>query len=87
MFSKFTAFINSVFAEPVFNHGERVNLHERGNLVRTDGFVLTQTCGNVLVEWPRGDITYVPSINLTLIAGSTPVASTQTDALQEAISV
>lgn len=45
------AFLFSSPATPVFVAGDRVNLIQRGIIVRTDGYVLAQTPQGVLVEF------------------------------------
>mgnify|MGYP003383238582 CR=1 FL=1 len=62
------SFIRELFEQPTFEPGERVNLVHGGNLQRTDGFVVGQTDGGVLVEWPRGGASVVPADELTLIS-------------------
>lgn len=61
-------FIKALFEEPVFEHGERVNLVHRGNLERTDGYVVAQSDDGVLVEWPHGGVSVVPAAELSLIS-------------------
>lgn len=60
-------FLKSLFAQPHFVSGERVNLVQGGSIARTDGYVVGQTDGGVLVEWPRGGASVVSANHLTLI--------------------
>jgi hypothetical protein len=62
-------FIKSLFAAAhiQFAPGERVNLVRRGRIERTDGYVLAQTDGGVLVEWPRAGSSLVNATDLTAI--------------------
>lgn len=60
-------FLKSLFAQPSFSTGERVNLIQAGSISRTDGYVVGQTDGGVLVEWPRGGASVVSAHQLTLI--------------------
>jgi len=46
-------FFKSLFSNPTFKHGERVNHVHGGTIDRTDGYVVAQTDKGVLVEWPR----------------------------------
>jgi hypothetical protein len=62
------SFIKALFDEPMFEHGERVNLVQRGNLERTDGYVVAQSDDGVLVEWPNGGVSVVPVAELSLIS-------------------
>lgn len=43
--------LNSLFKEPEFAPGSRVNHVPRGILTNTDGYVLAQTSSGVLVEF------------------------------------
>ena len=61
------AFLKSLFTQPSFNAGERVNQLQRGSMLRTDGFVVGQTTRGVLVEWPRGGATLVNPSELAVI--------------------
>ena len=63
----FLLFFKSLFAQPTFNAGERVNQLQRGSMLRTDGFVVGQTERGVLVEWPRGGATLVNPSELSVI--------------------
>ena len=60
-------FLKSLFAQPSFTSGERVNMIQSGSIARTDGYVVGQTDGGVLVEWPRGGASVVSAHQLTLI--------------------
>jgi len=60
-------FLKSLFAQPNFNAGERVNQLQRGSMLRTDGFVVGQTARGVLVEWPRGGATLLIPSELSVI--------------------
>ena len=60
-------FLKSLFAQPNFASGERVNMIQGGAICRTDGYVVGQTEGGVLVEWPRGGASVVSANHLTLI--------------------
>jgi hypothetical protein len=62
-------FLKSLFsvASATFTPGERVNLVRRGSILRTDGYVVAQTDGGVLVEWPRAGSSFVKSSELTAI--------------------
>jgi hypothetical protein len=63
----FLLFIKSMFAEPTFKPGERVNQISGGSIKRTDGYVVGKTESGVLVEWPRGGSSMVPATELSLI--------------------
>lgn len=60
-------FLKSLFAQPSFRTGERVNHLQGGSMLRTDGFVVGQSAQGVLVEWPRGGATVVSPSELSLI--------------------
>lgn len=60
-------FLKSLFAQPTFTSGERVNLILGGAVARTDGYVVGHAEGGVLVEWPRGGASVVNANNLSLI--------------------
>jgi hypothetical protein len=60
-------FFKSLFAQPNFAAGERVNLIVGGSISRTDGFVVGQTDSGVLVEWPRGGSSFVNANQLSAI--------------------
>ena len=63
------SFIKALFNEqPAFEHGDRVNLVQRGNLARTDGYVVAQSDDGVLIEWPNGGVSVVPVAELLLIS-------------------
>jgi hypothetical protein len=59
--------IKSMFAEPTFKPGERVNHIRGGSIKRTDGYVVAKTESGVLVEWPRGGSSMVPATELSVI--------------------
>lgn len=63
----FLLFIKSIFAEPTFKSGERVNHIRGGSIKRTDGYVVAKTENGVLVEWPRGGSSMVPATELSVI--------------------
>lgn len=63
----FLLFIKSLFAEPTFNPGERVNHIRGGSIRRTDGYVVAKTENGVLVEWPRGGFSTIPATELAVI--------------------
>jgi hypothetical protein len=60
-------FLKSLFAEPTFEVGERVNLVRRGSIEQTDGYVVAQTSQGVLVEWPRCGLRFMPASELAVI--------------------
>lgn len=60
-------FIKSLFADPTFEAGERVNLVRGGTIERTDGYVVGQTAEGVLVEWPRAGSSFVNASDLSVI--------------------
>lgn len=60
-------FIKSLFTDPTFEPGERVNHVHRGAIQRTDGYVVAQADGGVLVEWPRGGASVIPAGELAVI--------------------
>lgn len=59
--------IKSLFADPTFEAGERVNLVRGGAIERTDGYVVGQTAMGVLVEWPRAGSSFMNASELTVI--------------------
>jgi hypothetical protein len=63
----FLLFIKSLFAEPTFKPGERVNHIRGGSIKRTDGYVVAKTVNGVLVEWPRGGVSWIPANELSVI--------------------
>lgn len=63
----FLPFIKSLFAEPSFKPGERVNHIRGGTMKRTDGYVVAKTENGVLVEWPRGGFSMIPATELSVI--------------------
>jgi hypothetical protein len=60
-------FIKSLFADPTFEAGERVNHVRGGTIQRTDGYVVGQTSKGVLVEWPRVGSSFMNASELTVI--------------------
>ncbi len=60
-------FLKSLFAQPRFEPGERVNHVPGGSIRRTDGYVIGQTAAGVMVEWPRGGRSLLPVSELSLI--------------------
>ncbi len=60
-------FIKSLFADPTFLAGERVNHIRHGAVERTDGYVVGKTAAGVLVEWPRGGSSVIPASELSVI--------------------
>lgn len=60
-------FLKSLFAQPSFTAGERVNQIVGGSVARTDGYVVGQTESGVLVEWPRGGASLVSANQLAAI--------------------
>ncbi len=60
-------FIKSLFAEPTFVAGERVNLVRRGTIERTDGYVIAQTDKGVMVEWPYFGTRFMSASELCVI--------------------
>lgn len=60
-------FIKSLFADPTFEAGERVNLVRGGTIERTDGYVVGQTSKGVLVEWPHAGSSFIAAAELTVI--------------------
>lgn len=60
-------FIKSLFTDPTFEPGERVNHVRLGSIERTDGYVVAHADGGVLVEWPRGGVSVVPATELSVI--------------------
>ncbi len=61
-------FFKSLFAEPTFVAGERVNLVRRGTIERTDGYVIAQTDKGVLVEWPHFGTSFMSASELSVIS-------------------
>jgi hypothetical protein len=59
--------LKSMFAEPTFKPGERVNHIRGGAIQHTDGYVVAKTANGVLVEWPRGGSSMIPATELTVI--------------------
>ncbi len=60
-------FIKSLFAEPTFVTGERVNHVRGGTIDRTDGYVIAQTDKGVLVEWPHVGTSFMSASELCVI--------------------
>ena len=60
-------FFKSLFAQPQFQPGERVNHVPGGSIRRTDGYVIGQSPAGVLVEWPRGGRSLLPGSELAVI--------------------
>lgn len=60
-------FLQSLFAEPRFEAGIRVNHVRGGSIQRTDGCVVGQTEFGVWVEWPRGGRSLLPGAELARI--------------------
>jgi hypothetical protein len=60
-------FIKSLFTEPAFAAGDRVNLVHGGTIDRTDGYVIALTDKGVLVEWPRFGASYMSKSELSII--------------------
>ncbi len=69
--SSLTAFFQSLLATSApalkFAAGERVNHIRRGSIERTDGYVVANTDNGVLVEWPRGGFSMLPTHELAVI--------------------
>ncbi|MDR3369423.1 hypothetical protein [Rhodoferax sp.] len=63
----FQLFLKSLFTEPSFKPGERVNHISGGSIKRTDGCVVAKTESGVLVEWPRGGSSMIPATELSVI--------------------
>jgi hypothetical protein len=63
----FILYLKSFFAQPTFSAGERVNLIVAGAVSLTDGYVVGQNDGGVLVEWPRGGSSVVRASQLCVI--------------------
>ena len=62
-------FLKSLFSSAQqFSTGDRVNHVRGGSIRRTDGFVVGQTAAGVLVEWPRGGSSLIPSGELAQIS-------------------
>jgi hypothetical protein len=62
------AFLHSLFASPTIAFGARVNQVHRGNVQRSDGYVIAHSDNGVLVEWPLGGSSVVSAAQLTVIA-------------------
>jgi hypothetical protein len=62
------AFFHSLFAKPTVASGARVNQVRRGNVERSDGYVIAHTDSGVLVEWPSGGASVVAAAELAVIA-------------------
>lgn len=60
-------FIKSLFLDPIFVPGERVNYIRGGSIQRTDGYVVGQTRNGVLVEWPREGASLMAATDLAVI--------------------
>ncbi len=60
-------FFKSLFAQPQFNAGTRVNHVRGGSIQRTDGYVVAQSSRGVWVEWPRGGRSLIPGSELAQI--------------------
>jgi hypothetical protein len=60
-------FLKSLFAQPQFACGSRVNHVRGGSIQRTDGYVVGQTDAGVWVEWPRGGRSLLPGSELSVI--------------------
>lgn len=60
-------FFKSLFAQPRFECGARVNHVRAGSIQRTDGYVVGQTEFGVWVEWPRGGRSLLPGTELSQI--------------------
>lgn len=60
-------FIKSLFAEPTFVTGERVNHVRHGTIERTDGYVIAQTDKGVMVEWPHFGTSFMSASELSVI--------------------
>jgi hypothetical protein len=62
------ALLHSLFATPTIASGARVNQVHRGNVQRSDGYVIAHNDDGVLVEWPRGGSSVVSAAQLAVIA-------------------
>jgi len=60
-------FLKSLFEQPRFEFGIRVNHVRGGSIQRTDGYVVGQTESGVWVEWPRGGRSLLPGSELARI--------------------
>lgn len=60
-------FLKSLFEQPRFESGIRVNHVRGGAIARTDGYVVGQTEFGVWVEWPRGGRSLLPVGELSRI--------------------
>ncbi|MCB2008098.1 MAG: hypothetical protein R3E92_01060 [Burkholderiaceae bacterium] len=60
-------FLKSLFEQPRFESGARVNHVRGGSIQRTDGYVVGQTEFGVWVEWPRGGRSLLPGGELARI--------------------
>jgi hypothetical protein len=60
-------FLKSLFEQPRFEAGTRVNHVRGGSIQRTDGYVVGQTEFGVWVEWPRGGRSLLPGGELAQI--------------------
>jgi hypothetical protein len=66
-FMRIFLFFKSLFSDPIFVAGERVNHVRGGTMDRTDGYVIGQTDKGVLVEWPRTGASFVSASELSVI--------------------
>ncbi len=60
-------FLKSLYSDPEFQAGGRVNAIRHGQVERSDGYVVAQTHEGVLVEWPGGVTSLVPASDLIAI--------------------
>lgn len=60
-------FLKSLFDQPSFQPGVRVNHIRGGSIQRTDGYVVGQSPSGVWVEWPRGGRSLLPGSELSQI--------------------
>lgn len=62
-------FLKSLFVthQQTLNVGDRVNHVRGGSIRRTDGYVVAHSASGVLVEWPRGGSSLLPTAELTQI--------------------
>lgn len=60
-------FFKSLFAQPRFEAGARVNHVRGGSIQKTDGYVIGQTEFGVWVEWPRGGRSLISGAELSQI--------------------
>ncbi len=60
-------FLKSLFEQPRFESGARVNHVRGGSIQRTDGYVVGQSDHGVWVEWPRGGRSLLPGSELAQI--------------------